>query len=506
MRQSDQHIREKILKHQSQVDADQLWMHIQERSKKRKRRFFFFWFLAGIMSVGIIGWIVVSDHHKKQLSVELERTEFLISEKISDVDEECPKVQRVQLQTSDLPALSTNTSDMNVDIGTQNVRTDDYHQKTSQKDIQHNEDPSRNLNPSTIIGIQKKEVYKNEKAQRHTIHSIAALSSQNVPDNNDAAMAVLHHTENKTNASDNITSEKANHVTDIQSISTSQAETISSTKVKPEEKTKSQTEVNLTPDVNSKDNLSADAKLTLIPAEEQPQRPPRPARKKDIEFYSSLMNVTRDCRIVGDSLSRNYTFIVPKYAGQLGLNVIRPWRYGLGIELGLRYTYFLLQSAYHRYEYRNDSIAKGHSYDYVFLNGLSEKRLEDLFYRRVTHIADIHYQRMHQMDLRAGFNVSKTMGRFQLKAAVGIAANLITLTSGAYLDPYGSPVDFSTQIRRNSGLSLDAAVKLAYVWRDLQSLGLGWSGVQYLNNFNRNALVKEKYVLSGLQLTYQRRW
>jgi len=218
------------------------------------------------------------------------------------------------------------------------------------------------------------------------------------------------------------------------------------------------------------------------------------------------MNVTRDCRIVGDSLSRNYTFIVPKYAGQLGLNVIRPWRYGLGIELGLRYTYFLLQSAYHRYEYRNDSIAKGHSYDYVFLNGLSEKRLEDLFYRRVTHIADIHYQRMHQMDLRAGFNVSKTMGRFQLKAAVGIAANLITLTSGAYLDPYGSPVDFSTQIRRNSGLSLDAAVKLAYVWRDLQSLGLGWSGVQYLNNFNRNALVKEKYVLSGLQLTYQRRW
>ncbi|MFN8281415.1 MAG: hypothetical protein U0V49_14130 [Saprospiraceae bacterium] len=506
MRQSDQHIREKILQHHSQVDADQLWMHIQERSKKRKKRFFFFWFLAGIMTAGMIGWIMVSDHHKKQLSVELDKNESMITEKVSGVEEDCPEVLRQQLQTSDLPALSTNASNRNSDIVARNARTDAYHQKTSHNDIQHNKDPSRNFNPSTIIGIQKKEVFKNEKAQRHTIHSIPDLSSQNVTDNNNAAMAVLHLSENKTDADDNIASENENHVTDIQSISPSQAETISSTNNESGEKTKSQTEVNLTPDVNHKYASLADAKLTLVAAEELPQRPDRPAKKKEIEFYSSLLNVTRDCSIVGDSISRNYSSIVPKYAGQLGMNVVRPLRYGLGIELGLRYTYFLLQSAYHRYEYRNDSIVNGHSYDYVFLNGLSEKRFEDLFYRRVTHIADIHYQRMHQMDLRAGINVSKTMGRFQLKAAAGISANLITLTSGAYLDTYGSSVNFSSQIRRNTGFSLDEAVQVVYVWRNLQSLGLGWSGVQYLNNFNRNTLVKEKYVLSGLQLTYQRRW
>ena len=124
MRQSDQHIREKILQHHSQVDADQLWMHIQERSKKRKKRFFFFWFLAGIMTAGMIGWIMVSDHHKKQLSVELDKNESMITEKVSGVEEDCPEVLRQQLQTSDLPALSTNASNRNSDIVARNARTD----------------------------------------------------------------------------------------------------------------------------------------------------------------------------------------------------------------------------------------------------------------------------------------------------------------------------------------------------------------------------------------------
>lgn len=505
MRQSDQHIREKILQHQSRVDADQLWMHIQERNKKKKR-FFFFWLLAGMMSAGMIGWIMLSDYHRKQVSFGSDGIESLAKDKISMADEDCPKVQPLQLQSSDLPEMRTNVSHRNSDIKAKNARLDAYHQKISQKDIQNNEDPSRNFNPSTLIGIQKKEVFKNKKTQRQPIHSIPAFSAQNFPDNNDASMAVLHKSENKTIFDDIICSEYGNQITDIQSNSKSQsqAETISLAKNELKEKTKSETE--LIPDVKSKDTLSNEAKLALVVADEQHQRPSRHAGTKKIEFYSSLMNVSRDCRIAGDSISRNYASIVPKYAGQLGLNVIRPWRYGLGIELGLRYTYVLLQSDYDRYEYRNDIIANGHRYDYVFLNGLTEKRFEDLFYRRVTHIADIHYQRIHQMDLRGGINMSRTMGRFQLKAAAGISANLITLTSGTFVETDGSSVDFSSQIKRNTGFALDATVQLAYVWKNGQSLGLGWGGVQYLNNFSRNALVQEHYILSGLQLTYQRRW
>ena len=127
----------------------------------------------------------------------------------------------------------------------------------------------------------------------------------------------------------------------------------------------------------------------------------------------------RDCSIVGDSISRNYSSIVPKYAGRwVNVNCDRcvtdwsalNWDWGTPIFCAVSVSSL---------EYRNDSIVTATVTIMFFSTAQWKKDLKTSFYRRVTHIADIHYQRMHQMDLRAGINVSKTMGRFSAESSGG---------------------------------------------------------------------------------------
>ncbi|MEI2696416.1 MAG: acyloxyacyl hydrolase [Saprospiraceae bacterium] len=191
------------------------------------------------------------------------------------------------------------------------------------------------------------------------------------------------------------------------------------------------------------------------------------------------------------------------YAFNSEINLSRALSKQFEIFTGIRYTHILSQN---KGSFRSSEELvkpKGQIIEHISLEGISSFSEEDIHLRRVTTIYNTSYQRMYLMDWSLGVNYSKPINSWAIFVNAATACNVFSKASGNYLTKENGYTDIQKEIKTHLGFSISGGVGLSYLLKNRSAISFSINYCNYLNSFNRNPRIQEHYKLIGGQLSYK---
>lgn len=457
MKLFDLKYKERMKKHSSPVDTEQLWKDIQKR-KRTKRGFIFWWTGMGLLlAMAGLYYFLNPANKADKIYEESQPTQTAVAER-----------NRESNNKANLP----NNPDKNEKLLLKQSTNLQLHTKENAIELKQKFPPSIK---------QRNQIKSNPKENMEANDFVSAVH------NKSSITGIL---KNSVDTLQNLDSkiELAETIREIHTNLVVGQELVQSLPV-------------LMKGLSMHSPL-LDVKLTMLPNPEnklQPQAIEKPWFLQ-IGFGQDLVN--RSFNVNSDSVSIRNTKVLYALKSEISLSKALSKQFELFS--GIRYTHIVSQN---RGSFRSSEelvIPKGLLVEHISLAGTSSFSEEDKYVRRVTTTRNTSYQRMYLLDWNLGVNYTRPFStKWEIFANAATACNLFSKANGHYLTKENRNTEIQNEIKSQLGFSVSGGVGVSYLLTNRNAISLSVNCTNYFNSFNRNNAIQETYNLVGAQLSYK---